>query len=456
MACDNSSTPPAPPSLVSISIAAQPTKTSYVLGDGFSSIGLALNAVYSDGSTGPITEGWTLSWNNAALAQGSAAITAGTGAKTVVVAYEGQTVSFAIYVNANPPTPGDTTPPAEVTGLNGTPGNGAVTLFWTDPADDDLNYIEITWTGGSVTVEKSAAANRANSKTVTGLINGTAYTFTVRAVDSSVNKSQGVTTSATPIANPPADTMPPANVTGLNATPGNGVVTLSWTDPEDADLDHIEITWTGGSATAGKSAKDDRANSKTLTGLTNGTAYTFTVKAVDRSRNKSLGETASATPTSTGVVITNAVDWTNALAQISADSDGTSSNPKVYTLGIQGDVPVPGVGSSGNSISGNTADAGGGVYIFGTSGGRGFTKTGGTIYGVGNGNATNLATATTNHGTNGHAAFYRANTYRMTSDARYIYAYHYRNETLSDDTSGNVTNALPAYSGVTLGIWTMR
>jgi hypothetical protein len=317
-------------------------------------VGLALNAVYSDGSTGPIAKGWTLTWSGAALAEGSKAISAGIGPKTITVAYGGQTADFTIYVNTNPPTPGDTTPPAKVTGLSADPGNGTVTLSWTDPADADLNYIEITWTGGSVTAEKSTAANRANSKAVTGLTNGTAYTFTVKSVDTSINKSQGETASATPSdgTNPPPDTTPPAEVSGLNGTPGDRTVTLSWTDPTDADLDHIEITWTGGSATAEKSAADDQANSKAITGLTNGTAYTFTVKTVDSSGNKSQGETASATPAPV-TTIASTEDWTNALAQISADSNGTGSSPRNYILDIQGIIPVPGTGSDGDSISGN-------------------------------------------------------------------------------------------------------
>jgi hypothetical protein len=38
---------------------------------------------------------------------------------------------------------------------------------------------------------RSGGVNRANSKTITGLTNGTAYAFTVKAVDTSGNESQG-------------------------------------------------------------------------------------------------------------------------------------------------------------------------------------------------------------------------------------------------------------------------
>jgi predicted phage tail protein len=78
--------------------------------------------------------------------------------------------------------------------------------------------------------------------TATGLTNGTAYTFTVKAVDTTGNKNTGAGIQKTPVAGTP-DTTPPANVTGLAGTPGDQQVVLSWTDPADGDLDHIEVTW---------------------------------------------------------------------------------------------------------------------------------------------------------------------------------------------------------------------
>jgi predicted phage tail protein len=187
----------------------------------------------------------------------------------------------------------DTTPPAKVSGLTGSPGNGQVSLSWTDPADTDLASIEITWSSGngSATVDKGA-----ETYTATGLTNGTEYTFTVKAVDASGNKSEGETTTHTP-----ADTAPPAAVAGLTAVPGKWIVRLTWTDPADADLASIVITWTagsGGTETVTKSTRADRANSKIITGLTNGIEYTFTVKAKDAAGNLNAGETAVATPSS--------------------------------------------------------------------------------------------------------------------------------------------------------------
>jgi hypothetical protein len=90
------------------------------------------------------------------------------------------------------------------------------------------------------------------------------------------------------------DTAPPADVTGLSAAGGNEKAVLNWTDPADADLDHVEITWTNGGTTPQTVAKGTQTY--TATGLTNDTGYTFTVKAVDTAGNKSAGQTAVATP----------------------------------------------------------------------------------------------------------------------------------------------------------------
>jgi chitodextrinase/uncharacterized protein YjbI with pentapeptide repeats len=185
----------------------------------------------------------------------------------------------------------DTTPPAAVSDLNGIPGNGQIMLAWTDPPDSDLDHIEITWNGERETSPKSAAVNRANRVTIKNLSNGTAYTFSVTAVDATGNRSDSKTLTETPSGAP--DT-PPGDVAFLTGIPDNGQVRLSWTDPPDKDLFSIEITWTpGGTAVQSVSAG---AETYTATGLNNGTAYTFSVTAVDAAGQKSGGQTVRATP----------------------------------------------------------------------------------------------------------------------------------------------------------------
>ncbi|HBP53412.1 MAG TPA: hypothetical protein DD643_03235 [Synechococcus sp. UBA8638] len=55
--------------------------------------------------------------------------------------------------------------------------------------------------------------------------------------------------------------------TGLTATAGNAQVTLNWSDPSNSSLTNIP-------------SSDTTTTSHTVTGLTNGTGYSFQVRAV--------------------------------------------------------------------------------------------------------------------------------------------------------------------------------
>jgi hypothetical protein len=106
--------------------------------------------------------------------------------------------AYTVAAESLPDTP-DTTPPAEVTGLSGIPGDETVSLSWTDPADADLDFLEITWTPGGTVPQK--VAKGAGTYAASGLTNGTSYTFTVNAVDTAGNRSAGVSSAAlTPLA----------------------------------------------------------------------------------------------------------------------------------------------------------------------------------------------------------------------------------------------------------------
>jgi chitodextrinase len=174
----------------------------------------------------------------------------------------------------------DTTPPGPVTVLGASKdGFGSVTLNWTNPGDPDLQYVEITcepFIGPAKTVNASGGTYTWN-----GLAGGVTYTFTVKAVDDSGNRSEGVTVFGTTY-----DTTPPAPITSLVGIPGNEQVLLTWTDPGDADLNYIQIDYGMAQQGAAKGAQ-----SYTWNNLTNDTAYTFTVKAVDTNGNRSAAVT---------------------------------------------------------------------------------------------------------------------------------------------------------------------
>jgi hypothetical protein len=90
------------------------------------------------------------------------------------------------------------------------------------------------------------------------------------------------------------DTTSPGEVKEISTSISDKQVTLSWTDPNIDDFDHIEITWEPNGSTT--QTVDPQVETYTASGLTNDTTYTFTLKAVDKAGNKSGGVTVSDTP----------------------------------------------------------------------------------------------------------------------------------------------------------------
>jgi hypothetical protein len=135
----------------------------------------------------------------------------------------------------------DTTPPAQVSDLVAVATDEVVVLTWTEPTDPDLDLIEVTYSPGSgVTLSQAAGVN---GMTVSGLTNGTEYTFSVVTVDETGNKSQATDISAVPntpfvAVDPDQDSYNPAG--GTFSSDGNGHLIISVTFNRPLDLNSVK------------------------------------------------------------------------------------------------------------------------------------------------------------------------------------------------------------------------
>ena len=97
------------------------------------------------------------------------------------------------------------------------------------------------------------------------------------------------------------DNTPPANATNFTATAGDGQALLAWTNPGDSDLAGVTLVRKEGAypadVTDGLVVYDGLAQTKTDTGLTNGTTYNYALFSYDEVPNHSSGVHAAALPT---------------------------------------------------------------------------------------------------------------------------------------------------------------
>jgi len=168
------------------------------------------------------------------------------------------------------------TAPGEPTGVTATAGNALATVSFTAPNDggSPITGYTVTSNPGGKTAKGNANATQI---TVKGLKNGTPYTFTVKA------KNKIGTGPASTASNPPViPATVPGAPTGIKATSGNEQASVSFTAPASnggMSITGYTLTWnpTDGVDTNAGSLLPPHI----VTGLTNGTTYTFAVKATN-------------------------------------------------------------------------------------------------------------------------------------------------------------------------------
>lgn len=198
---------------------------------------------------------------------------------------------LAITAAATPNPPGS---------LVATAGNSSVALTWMAPSSSGAspitNYtIQFSANGGSTWSTFAHSPSTATTATVDGLTGGTSYLFRVAAVNGSGAGGFSTSASATPLV------LVPAAPTTLVATPANSSVALSWAAPTSNGgspvIDYtVQFSANGGSTWSTFAHSPSVATSATVTGLVNGTAYTFRVAAKSAAGQGAFSASALATP----------------------------------------------------------------------------------------------------------------------------------------------------------------
>ena len=199
--------------------------------------------------------------------------------------------------------------PAAPAGLMAQPGDGSISIGWTDPGDAGIDSYEFRfrragepdwprWQAipGSTHMTTSHTLRR-------GLSNGVLYQIQVRARNAA-GASRASGASATP--RPPAPTgAPPAAPAGLTALAGDQRIDLVWDDPGNAGIDSYEFRLRAPREAdwrPWKSIADSTylTTSHTLPGLSNGVLYRLQVRALNAAGSSEPSSEISVTPRAPG------------------------------------------------------------------------------------------------------------------------------------------------------------
>jgi titin len=197
--------------------------------------------------------------------------------------------------------------PSAPTALVVLPGNTTATLSWTAPSTDGgspvTGYrIERSVNAGSTwTVIVADTASTSTTYSATGLTNGTLYNFRVSALNA-------VTIGASSLAGSVVPAGVPVAPTSVVAAPTNGAVVLVWTRPLNNGGNEVigymvETSSDGGTNwTTAIANTNSTVASTTVTGLTNGTTYSFRVSALNAVGSGAASTAVTSTPASVPTV----------------------------------------------------------------------------------------------------------------------------------------------------------
>ena len=209
--------------------------------------------------------------------------------------------------------------------------NGQVVVDWTAPSGGEtpVDYlVEYKESSESDTAYKSFSVvlHPSTVETVTGLTNGTPYTFRVAGRNANGVGTYSVSRSVTPVG-------PPTRPLNLSYTALNNAVQVKFTVPENSGgfaISNYEYSTNNGSTWTALSPPST-SDSLTISGLTNSTSYNIKLRAVTPFGSGAPSTTLSATP---GVTVYRSVGYSSGtLDSVSGmPSGGTYTEGQSFTV----------------------------------------------------------------------------------------------------------------------------
>ena len=236
--------------------------------------------------------------------------TTGTGPYQATITGLTNGTGYTVQVRAvndvgNSPASDDTaftpvTVPSAPRNLTATGQDSAVALTFQAPVSDGGNEIlgyQYTTDDGATWHPLTATPTGPDTftATVSGLTNGTSYTFNVRAVSEIGRSAPSGPATATPVAPPGA----PQNVTAASA---NQAAVLTFSAPASnggSPITGYQYTLDAGTTWVPLTTSGTGPFTATITGLTNGTAYSAEVRAVNGVGSGPAAAAVSVTPAAT-------------------------------------------------------------------------------------------------------------------------------------------------------------
>ncbi len=172
-------------------------------------------------------------------------------------------------------------PPGQVTGVSATAGAGSARISWSAPTTGGVvtTYTVTPYIGTAAQTPTTVSGSPLALNTrITGLTPGTTYTFKVQA--SNPNGSGPVSAASNQVT--PQTFVAPEAPSSVSASPATAQALVSWTAPTEeggTPLTGYTVTPYIGSAAQPSTNVSASTTSTKITGLSNGTTYTFKVTA---------------------------------------------------------------------------------------------------------------------------------------------------------------------------------